>query len=101
MLLPPALARELSILRRAYPDEVPDEDYRALLVVLWPDFSDRNLAAVVAELVGGEPALVAHDATAAVAGQVRPLARDIERVRERLASAGYVADDEVTGEPEE
>ncbi|MER7586908.1 DUF3349 domain-containing protein [Micromonospora sp. NPDC127501] len=96
-MLPPYLARELEILRRAYPGGVPDADYLPLLVVLWPDFSDRNLADVVAELVHGHPADVNHHATLAV-GPKRPPASDVERVRELLASAGYVADDQETQE---
>ncbi|PYC73515.1 hypothetical protein C7C45_06515 [Micromonospora arborensis] len=97
-MLPSHLIRELETLRRAYPDGVPGEDYLPLLVVLWPDFSDRNLAAVVAELTQGHPVDVNHDATAAVAGRRRPPASDVERVRERLASAGYVVDDGETHE---
>ncbi|GAB3187136.1 DUF3349 domain-containing protein [Micromonospora palomenae] len=97
-MLPPYLARELEILRRAYPDGVPDEDYLPLLVVLWPDFSDRNLADVVAELIHGHAVDVNHDATLAAAGPKRPPASDVERVRELLASAGYVADDGETQE---
>jgi hypothetical protein len=96
-MLDPHLRYELEVLRRAYPDGVPDDDYLPLLVVLWPDFSDRNLAAVVAELIGGEPAIVSNDAAAAVAGRRRPSPQDVDRVRELLASAGYEADHEGPG----
>ncbi|WP_433128324.1 DUF3349 domain-containing protein [Micromonospora sp. CA-240977] len=96
-MLDPPLRRELEVLRRAYPEGLADEDYLPLLVVLWPDFSDRNLAALVAELIGGQPAIVSNDAAAAVAGRRRPPPQDVDRVRELLASVGYEAEHEGPG----
>jgi hypothetical protein len=97
-MLPPHLRSVLETLRKAYPDGVPGEDYLPLLVALWPDFSDRNLAAVVAELLDGEPAIVSHDATAAIGVQRRPSPQDVNRVRGLLAAAGYESDGEQSQE---
>jgi hypothetical protein len=78
----------LDLLRAAYPEGVPDEDYLPLLVVLNPDLSARNLAAVIAELIDGEAVVVDNDAAAA-AGSRRPPAKDVQRVRDHLMAFGY------------
>lgn len=88
MALPPHLEPVLVVLRRAYPHGLPDSDYLPLLAVLDPEFSARNLAVVVAELIDGEIAVVDNDA-AAVAGYRRPPSAEMERVRRHLLANGY------------
>ena len=93
MRFPEHLRPALTMLRRAYPDGVPDQDYMPLLVVLHEEFSARNLAAVVAELVDGEPVVVDNDAAAAMSRQ-RPNASDVERVRKFLLEHGWTPEEE-------
>jgi hypothetical protein len=93
MALPPHLEPDLAVLRRAYPHGLSDEDYLPLLAVLHSQFSDRNLAALVAELVDGEIVVVDNDAAAA-AGYRRPPPAEIERVRQHLLANGYEEDDQ-------
>jgi Protein of unknown function (DUF3349) len=93
MALPPHLEPDLAVLRRAYPRGVPDGDYLPLLAVLGREFSARNLAALVAELIDGEIAVVDNDA-AAVAGYRRPPTTEIERVRRHLLANGYEEEDD-------
>ncbi|HEX9998836.1 MAG TPA: DUF3349 domain-containing protein, partial [Actinoplanes sp.] len=82
-----------AVLQRAYPGNVPSVDYYPLLVVLQEDMSARNLAAVVAELVDGETAVVDNDAAAAVSVR-RPPPRDVERVRTHLLSNGWIPEED-------
>lgn len=78
----------LELLRRVFPHGVTQEDYLPLLVVLREGLSEENLAAVVAELMDDEIAVVDNDA-AAVASVRRPPATDVKRVRDKLAEAGW------------
>ena len=91
MALPSHLEPDLTTLRRAYPDGVPATDYLPLLVVLGRQFSARHLAALVAELTGGDPVVVDNDAAAA-AGYRRPSCVEIERVRRHLLAHGHEED---------
>jgi len=72
----------LAVLQRTYPDGVPREDYRPMLIVLGNMLSDRNLAQVVAEFTGGEAVVVDNDAAAA--HSINPPSRQ-ERARVRAA----------------
>jgi hypothetical protein len=63
----------------------------ALLAVLGDDMSDRNMAIVVAELIGGEVAVVANDAAAAQSVR-KPSPAGSARVRSALESAGWHPD---------
>ena len=54
MALSPLLTEVLAVLRRAYPDGLPDRDYLPLLAALAPEFSERNLAELVAEFIDGK-----------------------------------------------
>jgi len=74
--------------RRAYPRGVPEQDYAPLLVILQEHLSERNLSAVVAELIDGETVVVANDA-AAVMGDRRPRPDDVERVKTFLEAHGW------------
>ncbi|WP_433788429.1 nuclear transport factor 2 family protein [Actinoplanes sp. CA-252034] len=82
MFLPEHLRSALEDLRRAYPDGLPQADYLPLLAAVEDDLSDRNRAAVVAALIGGDPLRVANDA----AGD-RPAPAEVDRVRDLLRRA--------------
>jgi hypothetical protein len=84
----------LAILQQAYPESLPQPDYRALLVVLGDLMCDRNLALVVAEFIDGEPVVVDNDAAAAQ-GYRKPARHDVTRVRAALDAHGLAdLDDE-------
>ena len=89
--LPEHLRPSVEMLRRAFPQGLPEPDYRPLLAALYEDFSDRNLAAVVAAFTGGDPLRVGNDA--AGLGGERPAPGDVTRVREALLRAGWEPDD--------
>jgi hypothetical protein len=63
----------------------------ALLAVLSDDMSERNLAIVVAELMGSEGAVVANDAAAAQSVR-KPAPAVRARVRSALESVGWHPD---------
>lgn len=86
-----ALRKMLEQLRRAYPRGVPEDDYMPLLAVLADDMSEENVAAVVAELIDGETAVVANDAAAAQSVRA-PGSVARARVRSVLESAGWRPD---------
>ncbi|TMK50808.1 MAG: DUF3349 domain-containing protein [Actinobacteria bacterium] len=64
------LVEVLGILRRAYPDEFPKEDYYPLLAVLQTDMSEENLSNVVAEFLDDETVVIANDAAKAASVSV-------------------------------
>ena len=93
MELPEPLRPVLALLRRAYPDGLPRQDYFPLLVALGDSLSERNLARVVAEFIDGETVVVDNDAAAA--HSIRPPARsDVTRVRALLDGHGLADLDE-------
>jgi hypothetical protein len=93
MKFPEHLKDDLSMLRRAFPDGVPGDDYMALLAVLQDDSSERNLAILVAELIGGEDVVVANDAAAATS-IYKPRVEDVNRVRHLLLQHGWMPEDD-------
>jgi hypothetical protein len=76
------------ILRRAYPNGLPDGDYMPLLAAMSLSYSARNLAMLIADFLGEEDVVVANDAAAAVTAR-RPYAEDIDRVTARLERHGW------------
>jgi hypothetical protein len=85
-MVPKYLQPELAALRRAYPGGVPPGDYLPLLAVL-RKLSARNLALVVGELTGKEPAILENDAAAAMSVQ-RLDAAEIHRVKHLIGTSG-------------
>jgi Protein of unknown function (DUF3349) len=86
--LPAPLMEVLAILRKAYPDRFPKEDYFPLLAVLQTDMSEENLSKVVAEFLDDETVVIANDAAKAASG-ARPKREEVARVRRRLEAAGW------------
>jgi hypothetical protein len=83
----------LAILRQAYPDGLPRQDYWALLVVLRDLLCKGNLALVVAEFIDGETVVVDNDA-AATHDFRKPARPDVIRVRALLDAHGLADLDE-------
>ena len=88
MTVEPELQPALDVLHRAFPVGVSDEDYKPLLLALSGDFSERQLAALVAEFTGRDRFVVDND-HAAVRSHDRQDRASIGRVRTLLTRAGY------------
>ena len=79
----------LVMLRAAYPEGLlPNEEYRALLVVLQEDLPEYPLGQVVAEFMNEEAVVVINDAAAA-ASILRPTEDEVQRVRLKLVANGW------------
>lgn len=82
----------LDVLRRAFPNGVPERDYRPLLEVLQFRMSERTLATLVAALTGAD-----RDAVAADSARLSGMDSDgpgmgaTRRVRARLEAHGWDA----------
>jgi hypothetical protein len=87
MNIPSHLVSTASLIRRAFPEGVPDAEFLPLLAVLYPHMADRNLAEVISLLTGRERGAVLNYVYAAGAGLgLDPDA--VVAVRARLVSAG-------------
>ncbi len=82
------------MLKASFPDGLPNELYIPLLCVLYEEMSDRNLAAVVAELTKKEYPLVYNDVLKA--GEILSNREELNRlswqtskVKTLLESNGY------------
>jgi hypothetical protein len=89
--VPAHLVPDVETLHRAWPDGLPDADYRTLLAALDDHYSEEHLAAVVAAFLGADPIRVGNDA--AGLGGDHPPEPDIDRVRSRLLDAGWRPDE--------
>jgi hypothetical protein len=95
MSLPPTLQSIVDFLRKGYPQGVPEHDYLPLFALLRRRLSEEEveqIAAILAEEPGAaeNPAAI----SAAIEQLIRsaPLENDIDRVRDHLASVGWIAD---------
>jgi hypothetical protein len=80
-------------LRRLFPQGVPEAEYFALLAVLAEDFSERQLAGVMAEVMDDELVVMSHDIARAQSTH-RPPFMVREAMKARLAASGWEFDDE-------
>ncbi|WP_027481676.1 DUF3349 domain-containing protein [Deinococcus pimensis] len=85
--LPNVLYRSAQWLRQVFPDGVPEQQYLALLAVLAPEFSDRQLALLVAHLTGRDDAAMLNDVYRVQATPAVEL--DLEPVRQHLNVHGF------------
>lgn len=88
MAVGPELQPALLVLRRAFPDGLPDDEYKPLLVALSDGFAERQLATLVADFTGRDRFGVDND-HAAVRSHDRQDGEVVQRVRQRLNDAGY------------
>lgn len=86
-------------LRAGYPDGVPQNDYLPLLALLSSGLSGDEVALVARELMNRQD--FDHTDIGVLITQMTdelPLPKDIERVREKLATQGWPLDDPREGE---
>ena len=95
MPLPPALQAVVDFVRKGYPQGVPEHDYLPLFALLRRRLSEEEVEELAAALAE-DPA--ASENPAAISSAIEqlisdaPLDADVERVRERLATVGWVSD---------
>jgi len=87
--VPAHLSSTLALLQRAFPADVDEMSYPALLVVLGEEMSMRNLADVVAVFTGKEWPYVYNDVLRALSPTGKPAEDVVERVRQCLLPYGY------------
>jgi hypothetical protein len=89
--LPPYLRSTQEMLRRAYPEGIPEDDYLPLLALLHAHMSFRTLARVMADATGRAYETVYQDVLGAASPHQpgKPPLIDLERVRLRLQPHGF------------
>jgi hypothetical protein len=92
MALDPHLQPYLGMLKESFPRGVTRAERAALLSLLFSQFSERNLADLLAEFLDDERVVVIADAIKAVSKSDRDLVT-IRRVRTVLADHGWDFDD--------
>ena len=87
--LPPTLSGAAHMLRSAYPGDMPETAYVAVLALLYEHFSDRNLAELMAAVTGKDAATVLNDVYACAGS--KPEASAIATARRLLERHGLQA----------
>lgn len=85
--VPEYLQHALRWLRRVLPNGLPEALYPAVLSVLYNEFSDRNLAQLIAAHTGRDAAIVLNDIYRVI--NVPPSEQDVERVRHLFTEYGF------------
>jgi hypothetical protein len=91
--LPPPLREVLDILTIAYPEGIGADEYYPVLLALYGDMSDENLAKVVATFIQGEDVVVGNDIARAISMRTS-LRSATERATNRLLDAGWKPDED-------
>jgi hypothetical protein len=89
--LPPVLKKVVEWLRAGYPEGVPDVDYVPLFALLGSELSNHDVELIaedLAETSDPQSAEAIKKAIAAVTN-TKPNEADVNRVRARLAGAGW------------
>jgi hypothetical protein len=89
--VPDYLLDTYNMLRCAYPDGVPDEDYNALIAALYNFMSFRTESDVLAALTRKDWGRVYNDISSYAAKEsiYTPTNEDFERVNGKLAQCGF------------
>jgi len=79
------------MVRAAFPAGIPDENYRAALLLLAENMSQRQLARLMAYCTGRDYYRVYNDVLAVLSGQpaYQPPDEQVAEVRRRLQQHGY------------
>ena len=87
--LPIYLERTRDLLKRAYPEAPVADEYVALLALLSPHFSSRNLAIAIEHAFGFSYASALHDVYSSHSKQMDISSEVSEAVLQQLREAGY------------
>jgi hypothetical protein len=89
--LPPVLKKIIDWLRAGYPEGVPDVDYVPLFALLGSELTNHDVSLIADELANSSDPESAEAIKKAIAvvTNTRPSEADVNRVRARLAGAGW------------
>jgi Protein of unknown function (DUF3349) len=89
--LPPVLKKVVDWLRAGYPEGVPDVDYVPLFALLGSELSNHDVSLVAEDLASSSDPASAEAIKKAIAAVTnpKPSEADVNRVRARLAGAGW------------
>jgi len=89
--LPPVVKRIVEWLRAGYPEGVPDVDYMPLFALLGSELSNNDVELIARELENETDPQSAEAIKAAIVAvtNTKPNEADVNRVRARLAGAGW------------
>jgi Protein of unknown function (DUF3349) len=76
----------VELLRRAYPDGIPEPEYAPVLVVLGEHMSERNIGQLLWAYSGTEPVVAQNDLAGALSTS-RPTPQAVAGARARLMAA--------------
>ena len=86
--VPLQLQSDLEMLQRAFPEGVSESEYLALLAAIDAEFSNRNLADLVAAVTGRHPIDVDNDHAAAMSVR-RPSPQPVREIQRQPAAEGF------------
>jgi hypothetical protein len=91
MELPPVLKRIVDWLRAGYPEGVPDVDYIPLFALLGSELTNSDVSLIADDLASSSDPQSAEAIKKAIAAvtNTKPSEADVNRVRARLAGAGW------------
>jgi hypothetical protein len=91
MELPPVLKKVVDWLRAGYPEGVPDVDYLPLFALLGSELTNHDVELIAEELELSSDPQSADAIKKAIADvtNTKPSDADVNRVRARLAGAGW------------
>ena len=91
MALPPILSKIIEWLRAGYPEGVPDVDYLPLFALLGSQLTNDEVNAIADELANESKPESAESIRKAITDVTnhKPSDADVNRVRARLAGAGW------------
>jgi hypothetical protein len=89
--LPPVLKKVVDWLRAGYPEGVPDVDYVPLFALLGSELSNHDVSLIAEDLASSSDPASAEAIKKAIAAvtNTKPSEADVNRVRARLAGAGW------------
>jgi hypothetical protein len=91
MELPPVLRQIVGWLRAGYPEGVPDVDYVPLFALLGSELTNHDVELIADDLASSSDPASAEAIKKAIAAvtNTKPSEADVNRVRARLAGAGW------------
>ena len=82
------LESSLTLLQKAFPKGISEEEYFTLLDLLYEDFSDRNLAELISYFHKKEYSEVMNDIYSSQSTK-KPLKQSVNTLKERMKPFGY------------
>ena len=86
--IPPGLESTYALLRSAYPKGIPEQEYFAVLRLLYDYMSHRGLAQVIS-LLGGKEYMEAYNDVGGCVTDLAPDEQTLQAVRGKLVAHGY------------